>query len=153
MSYEMKWGIYLYWTNLLRPSAGTVTCMHATRAIGTEILRWFLASNSLAISSLIAIKKTLVWPSGWESRGTGGGAYSPICPGARGWLLPALVTSVLLVHIHGNGWVPNIFYQFICSQHQFISKLGTSVEYGGWGAGEIKSLPVYFSLARRWNKA
>jgi hypothetical protein len=31
--------------------------MHATRAIGTEILQRFLASNSLAISSLIVIKK------------------------------------------------------------------------------------------------
>ena len=54
ISYEMKWGIYLYWTNLLRPSAGTV---NATHVIGTEILRRFLASNSLAIPSLIAIKK------------------------------------------------------------------------------------------------
>jgi hypothetical protein len=31
--------------------------MQATRAIDTEILRRFLASNSLAIPSLIAIKK------------------------------------------------------------------------------------------------
>jgi hypothetical protein len=31
--------------------------MHATRAIGTEILRRFLASNSLAFAYLFAIKK------------------------------------------------------------------------------------------------
>jgi hypothetical protein len=73
VSYEMKWGIYLYWTHLIRPSTGTVTCMHATRAIGTEILQWFLASNSQAIPSLIAIKKyTWVCPSAWESIGTEG---------------------------------------------------------------------------------
>jgi hypothetical protein len=40
VSYEMKSGTYnyLYWKNLLRPSTGTVTCMYATRAIGTELL-------------------------------------------------------------------------------------------------------------------
>jgi hypothetical protein len=77
----------------------SVTCMHATRAIGTEILWWFLASNSLVILSLIAIKNRV-----WPSRGTGGGC-SPICPEARGcascrpWLNPQHTTAVKLFDI------------------------------------------------------
>ena len=53
-------------------------------------MRRFLASNSLAILSLIAIKN-----SQRESReGQGARAHqSSFCPGARGWLSPALISS------------------------------------------------------------
>jgi hypothetical protein len=55
-------------------------------------MRWFLASNSLAILSLIAIKN-----SPRESReGQGARVHqSSFCPGARGWLSPALFWSII----------------------------------------------------------
>jgi hypothetical protein len=66
----------------------SVTCMHATCAIGTEILWWFLASNSLVILSLIAIKNRV-----WPSRGTGGGVFTYLSRGLWLRLLPTLVES------------------------------------------------------------
>jgi hypothetical protein len=57
-------------------------------------MRRFLASNSLEILSLIAIKN-----SQRESReGQGARAHqSSFCPGARGWLSPALSLTGQLI--------------------------------------------------------
>jgi hypothetical protein len=51
ISYEMKWGIYLY-LNKFITSICWYDNMHAIhRRIGTEILQWFLASNFLRLEN------------------------------------------------------------------------------------------------------
>ena len=71
--------------------------MHATRAIGTEILRRFLISivdwnlkKDFGVAISVRIKTD-----------GGGGAYSPICPMVHGWLSPALYMGGARAQIRG----------------------------------------------------